>query len=197
MDATWPSYIYALKTILSIHNSLKNGRMQAFPIEIVMMKLSWCKNRKVAPINITSTLRVTAVLLENMCDALQQAIWCTLALTIQLFIHRLHARCNTLKLLIFLRDGHVDAQHGKMWQYVIKNDMTCINRLWLLYVCCPCDLMGLTIQNFIKMIKDWSELPRLWISWYLTELLNPDIWTSAEVWASLSITLKTRNLLQV
>ena len=33
--------------------------------------------------------------------------------------------------------------------------------------------MGLIVQNFIKTIKDWYELPRLWISWYLTELLNP------------------------
>ena len=135
MDATWPSYIYALKAILSIHNSLKNDRMPAFPIEIVVMTLSWCKNRKVAPINSTNTLGLSAVLLENMRDALQQTIWCTLALTIQQFIHRLHARCDTLTLLIFLRDEYVDAQHGEMGQYEIKNDMTCINRLWLLYIC--------------------------------------------------------------
>ena len=83
----------------------------------------------------------------------------------------------------------VDAQHGEMGQYVINNDITCINRLWVSYVCCLV-IWWVWPFRISSTITDCSELPRLCGLVDPTELINPSQSNQCvEVWASLSVTL--------
>ena len=59
----------------------------------------------------------------------------------------------------------VDAQPGEMGRHVINNDITCINCLWLLYVCRSCDLMVLTVQDFIDDYWLFGITKTVRISW--------------------------------